>query len=62
MDKLPGWAEVLQGGRESWRRRQVGAIVRDAQHEAAATLRRYGWTVEPPAEVQAENRSSLTRW
>jgi hypothetical protein len=62
VDKLPGWTEMLQKGRESWRRRQLGAIVRDAQLEAAATLRRYGWTVEPPAEVPSENRSSLTRW
>lgn len=37
-DLLPGAQETLEAGRERWRRRQIGALVRDAPEEAVRVL------------------------
>lgn len=48
-DSIPGWKEAVQEGRASWRRRQVKAVVRDFQGDAAEALEALGYRVEPPA-------------
>ena len=62
VDHLHGWKAAVIAGRETWRRRQFRSSVRDLQSEAADVLRRQGWTVEPPREVQEEGSGVLRRW
>lgn len=48
VDIQPGGLEVLQDGREKWRRSQTGAAVRDAPSVAIQTLQDLGYEVIPP--------------
>lgn len=48
VDAVDEWQQHLADGRETWRRTQTKACVRDAPDDAAAVLRDLGYTVEPP--------------
>jgi hypothetical protein len=62
VDHQEGWADVACAGRERWRRRQLGAAVRDVQTEAARVLRELGWEVnEPPSGVD-EYVAPFRKW
>lgn len=43
---LPAARETLADGRETWRRSQVGAAVRDAPNEAVRVLRELGYQID----------------
>lgn len=63
VDRHDGWEAAIREGRERWRRRQLGAAVRDVPGEAARVLRELGWTVqEPGTSVLPENLSALTTY
>jgi len=63
VDRCNGWQTVVEGGRERWRRRQLGSIIRDIPSEAARILRELGWKVEPPENPGLpENPRSLRTW
>jgi len=63
VDSVPGWLEVINRGRQSFRRRQLRSTVRDAQEEAADVLRRLGWAVERTDRVDSEEYlPTLERW
>lgn len=49
IDALPGAPAVLCEGRERWRRKQIGALVRDAPDEAVRVLSELGYDISPPA-------------
>ena len=59
VDAVDRWRSVVEAGRETWRRRQVRTLVRDAPSEAAATLVALGYEVAPPATRPAENLTAL---
>ena len=48
-DAAKGWSEVLNAGREKWRRTQAKAVARDYPAEATETLRGLGYTVTEPS-------------
>jgi len=48
VDARSGWDGAVRRGRSDWRKRQLRALTRDAQQEAAETLTALGWTVTPP--------------
>jgi hypothetical protein len=52
----PGAQQVLDEGRAAWRRRQVGALVRDAPAEAARVLRELDYDVTEPTTGPAPER------
>ncbi|WP_219415489.1 hypothetical protein [Pseudonocardia nigra] len=61
-DLRPGAQAILEEGRERWRRRQIGALVRDAPDEAVRVLGELGYTILPPASGHAPaNTASLRR-
>jgi hypothetical protein len=61
IDTEPGYRRVLDEGRARWRRRQIGAAVRDAPEEAVGVLRELGyWIVEPNDGAPAERTDRLT--
>lgn len=63
VDAVPGWDEVVQAGRERWRRIQLRTVVRDLQQEAADILVQEGWTVMPPSDIElTESVATLSRW
>ncbi|MEI4271880.1 hypothetical protein TEK04_09115 [Klenkia sp. LSe6-5] len=63
VDRRDGWLAVVQEGRERWRERQVAAVVRDAQAQAAGTLRSLGWTVTAGPDVDDERYDrTFTYW
>jgi hypothetical protein len=63
VDSVTGWADVVNRGRQQWRRRQLRSTVRDAQEEAADVLRGLGWTVERTDQVDPEEyRPTFERW
>jgi hypothetical protein len=63
IDVLPDTSSVLAEGRERWRRRQVGALVRDAPDEAVRVLEELGYEVSPPATGEHKpNSVALQRW
>jgi len=63
VDRCDGWRTVVEDGRERWRRRQLGSIVRDIPSEAAGILRDLGWTVQPPEDPgMPENPRTLRQW
>lgn len=63
VDAVSGWQTVVDAGRERWRRIQLRTLVRDLQQEAAAVLKREGWTLTPPAGQElTESESALHRW
>src|SRR5690606_4232088 len=49
VDSRRKWRQVVDRGREEWRRIQLRAAVRDLQEEAADVLVKEGWAVTPPA-------------
>lgn len=53
VDAVNEWQLHLADGRETWRRTQTRACVRDAPEDAAAVLRDLGYTVEQPGEGSA---------
>lgn len=63
IDTTAEWREVLAEGRARWRRRQIGAAVRDAPEVAAKVLRdELHYMVEPPATgASAERTEKLKR-
>lgn len=62
IDVEPGFQNVLDTGRARWRRRQLGAAVRDAPAEAARVLSEMGFTVTAPADGEPPERwEKLTR-
>lgn len=63
VDRLDGWSDVVQSGRRRWRHRQVAAVVRDAQSQAAETLRSLGCNVSPGEAVDDEQYDrTFTYW
>lgn len=62
VDALPGWQEVIEAGRESWRRMQLKSAVRDAPEDAAWVLRDLGYTVEPPDGPAIDRGQPLRKW
>lgn len=62
VDALPGWKDVVEAGRESWRRMQLKSAVRDAPEDAAWVLRDLGYRVEHPDGSAADRSESLRKW
>ena len=63
IDVLPGAQTVLSEGRERWRRRQIGTLVRDAPDEAVRVLKELGYDASPPATGDREaNSVALHHW
>jgi hypothetical protein len=63
IDVLPDAPAVLAEGRERWRRRQIGALVRDAPDEAVRVLAELGYRVNLPATGECKpNSAALQRW
>jgi len=62
VDPVAGWRDVVDEGRERWRRKQLRSAVRDLQAEAADVLRAEGWRVSPPADPASERTNSLREW
>jgi hypothetical protein len=61
-DLRPGAVRILQDGRERWRRRQIGALVRDAPDVAVRVLDELGYTVKiPDTGHHPTNTASLLR-
>lgn len=62
-DALPEAQRVIDDGRERWRRRQLGALVRDVPDVAVRVLRELGYTVTEPASGPREiNTMHLRAW
>lgn len=57
VDTASGYQAVLEAGRQRWRRRQIGASVRDAPEVAAAILAELGYAIEPPDGTHPPERS-----
>lgn len=63
VDRNDGADELLSQGRESWRRRQIGTLVRDAPDEAVRVLRDLGYTVtDPVTGPKPPNTDMLQTW
>ena len=62
VDHQPGWQNAVHDGRMRWRRRQLGAAVRDTPDEAARVLRELGWRCTEPGGVKNENLKPLITW
>lgn len=62
VDALPGWKDVVEAGRESWRRMQLKSAVRDAPEDAAWVLRDLGYIVGHPDGLAADRSESLRKW
>lgn len=63
VDAHTDWQGAVHTGRESWRRRQLAAAVRDAPEEAARALSEAGWTLASPEAGQARGKpEALTVW
>lgn len=60
-DARQGWEQALRDGRETWRRRQIRTVVRDAPQEAAEMLRELGWRI-PDHGPSGENTNALIAW
>lgn len=56
VDCEQGAQDVLDQGRERWRRRQVSALVRDVPSEATRALRDMGYRVRPPRSGPVADR------
>lgn len=62
IDVVPGFQDVLDGGRARWRRRQLGAAVRDAPAEAVRVLTEMGYGItDPPGGAMPEKTAKLTK-
>ena len=62
IDAQPAWVENLANGRESWRRIQTRAVVRDAPETAAATLRGMGYAVTSPDDIPEDAIDRLRKF
>lgn len=63
IDVFPDALAVLADGRERWRRRQIGTLVRDAPDEAIRVLRELGYKVSAPTIGEHKpNSVALQRW
>lgn len=63
IDVFPDTPAALAEGRERWRRRQVGTLVRDAPEEAVRVLRELGYEVSAPTTGEHKpNSAALQRW
>lgn len=60
VDAPDGALAALAEGRAEWRRKQLGAAVRDSPEVAARVLRALGYAVAAPIEVPPERLSRLT--
>jgi hypothetical protein len=62
VDRPDGALQALRAGRESWRRKQIASVVRDAPEDAARVLRELGYDVHGPQDVlPADNIDRLQR-
>jgi hypothetical protein len=61
-DSVGGWERALAEGREGWRRIQLRTMTRDAQREAAESLRELGWQVAEPEQDPGESLRILRTW
>lgn len=61
-DSEVGWRAHVEEGRERWRCRQAGAVVRDVPEEAARVLRELGYTVELPSPLPQPAIRALRNW
>jgi hypothetical protein len=50
VESVSGWQDVVQAGRERWRRTQLAAAVRDCAEEAVQASQQLRYTVIPPPE------------
>lgn len=57
IDVAAGFQAVLDEGRAQWRRRQLGAAVRDAPEEAVRVLNEMGYEISPPHEGHPPERT-----
>jgi len=62
VDAVEGWESAIKVGRRRWRVRQLGAAVRDQPEEAAAILKKLGWSVTPPAAPPVPRDEPFTHW
>ena len=58
VESTPEARESLRRGREAWRRKQIGAVVRDAPGEAVATLIELGYSIDG-SNVNQDNTKKL---
>lgn len=56
IETVQGYQEAIDAGRQAWRRRQLGAAVRDIPEEAARVLKELGYTVQPPESGPPEDK------
>jgi len=62
IDTAAGCQAALDEGRTRWRRRQIGASVRDAPEEAARVLGELGYSITaPPGGPRSERPDKLTQ-
>lgn len=59
IDRLPGWQEHLQDGRQDWRTYQTKSAVRDLPEAAAEVLATMGYAVTPPQDQHQPNLDML---
>lgn len=62
IDCLPGWRLAVESGRETWRRMQLRAAVRDAPNEAVSVLQSLDFEVRAPGEEPQNRVETLNRW
>lgn len=62
VDSVEGWESVIAQGREAWRRRQLGAAVRDAPDVATHVLRELGLEVSGDLGTSYANPPALRQW
>ena len=62
VDAKPGWQVAVTESRQTWRRRQLRAAVRDLQEEAAEVLRHEGWMVAPPDDPLPAHTAPYRHW
>lgn len=62
VDRRRRWRAAVDAGREGWRRLQFRTAVRDLQEDAAAVLRREGWTVTAPETLTSLSEATLRNW
>ena len=62
VDHHDSWRVAVRRGRAGWRRRQLGAAVRDDPDNAARVLGKLGYTVTPPSELPPRREAQLWRW
>ncbi|MGL5825317.1 MAG: hypothetical protein ACRCYU_10950 [Nocardioides sp.] len=56
IDAVDGHQDVIERGREEWRRRQIRVCVRDAPEEAVRVLEELGYSVDEPNDGASASR------